>query len=118
MRILHLTLEKTAEPHVLHIKAVFGETEFEQLAGNLDHLCVFSTKMISEPSKATRTGARHSWAGWLFPKALQRRLETDDFDFERIKCGVVKYLDKLYVVHEVPRKGMSDLQENESRGKL
>ncbi|MBI4454748.1 MAG: hypothetical protein HY644_02495 [Acidobacteria bacterium] len=108
MRILKV--EKTAEPHVVRITAVLGETEFEQLAGNLDHLCIFSTKTICEPSRATRTGARHSWAGWLlFPKCLQRQFKTENFDFERIKCGVVKYLDKLYIVHEVSRKSFGSL---------
>jgi hypothetical protein len=105
MRILNLENNKKAR--VIEIKAVLGETEFEQLAGDLDNLCLFSTKRVVEPSTAIKTGARHSYAKYLlFPVSLRRQYKTDDFDFEKLVCGVVKYRDKLFVLFGVPRKNV------------
>lgn len=114
-----LTLEKTKDPHVIEIKAVIGDTEFAQLAGDLDHLCVFAAKSINEQAAATKTGARHSWAKWLlFPKRLQRQFGTDNLNFEDVTCGVVRYLDKVYVVYVVygiPRKDLVPMKDENTK---
>ena len=42
-------------------------------------------------------------------------VRTDLLGFENIVCGVVKYLDKFYVIYGVPRKDLVPLkQENKS----
>ena len=105
MRILYL--EASKKPRGVEIKALLSDTEFNQLLSNLDNLCVFATKTINEPATAIKTGARHSFAKYLlFPAKLRRQFKTDDFDFENVTCGAVKYKDKLYVIYGVPRKHM------------
>lgn len=108
MRIL--TLENSKKPRGIEIRALISDTEFSQLISNLDHLCVFATKTIDEPAKVIRTGARHSYAKYLlFPVKLRRKFKADEFNFENITCGAVKYRDKLYVVFGVPKKNMVGL---------
>lgn len=106
MRILNVEDGKKRKGII--IKAIIGVPEFEQLAGNLDNLCVFATKTVTEPSSAIKTGARHSFAKYLlFPVKLRRRFKASDFDFEKIICGTVEYKDTLYVVYGVEKKAPS-----------
>ena len=101
-----IKLQKSTKPRGIEVRALMSDVEFEHLLGHLDHLCVFATKTISEPATTIKTGARHSYARYLlFPVRLRRQFKTDEFDFERISCGTVKYREKLYVVYAVPRKG-------------
>ena len=103
MRIVKIT--NSDKPNGIGIIGIMGSAEFEQLVGALDFLCVFSTKTIVERATAIKTGARLSHAKYLlFPVSLRRRFKTDEFDFEKIVCGSVRYRDKLYVIYEVPRK--------------
>jgi hypothetical protein len=100
-----LNLEASKRPRGIEIKALLSDTEFGQLLSQLDNLCVFATQTITEPATAIKTGARHSYAKYLlFPVKLRRQFKTDDFDFEKVECGAVKYRDKLYVIYGVPRK--------------
>jgi len=89
-------------------KGIIGVPEFEQLAGNLDNLCVFATKTVTEPSSVIKSGKRSQFSKYLlFPVALRRKFKTTDFDFEKLVCGVVEYKDALYVVYGVGRKAPS-----------
>lgn len=102
MIILHL--EQSQKPGAVEVRAIMDDAEFEQLIGNLDNLCVFAAKTITEPASAIQTGARHSYAKYLlFPVRLRRQFKTDDYDFDKIRCGVLKHKDKLYIIYEVPR---------------
>ena len=83
-----------------------SDTEFQHLLGNLRNLCVFAATTIDEPATAIKTGARHSYAKYLlFPVTLRREVRTDDYDFDKLSCGVIKYHDKLYVVYGLPTRG-------------
>lgn len=100
-----LTLEENNRPHSVEIKAVMGDTEFQQLLGRLDNLAVFATETINAPAAAIKTGARHSYAKYLlFPVKLRREFRTDGYDFDKLDCGVVRYRDKLYVIYGVDVK--------------
>jgi len=91
----------------IEIKATLAESEFDQLSSSLNNLCVFAIKAIKEETKCIKTGARHSHAKYLlFPKALRRKLNTSDFDFEKLTCGTVEFEDKLFVIFGLPRKGL------------
>lgn len=98
-------LEAGKKPNSVEIKALMGASEFRQLLGYLDNLCVFETKTIVEHSSVIKTGARHNCAKYLlFPVKLRRKFKTDEFDFEKISCGKVEYKDSLFVIYKVPRK--------------
>ena len=108
MRIL--TLEENSRPHHVEIKALLGETEFQQLLGRLDNLAVFATEAIDEPAAAIKTGARHSYAKYLlFPVKLRRQFKTDGYDFNNLSCGVVKYRETLYVVYGLQKKSAEEV---------
>jgi len=103
--LIILNLEQGQKPGTVEVKAIMEDAEFEQLVGNLDNLCVFATKTVTEPSSAIQTGARHSFARYLlFPVRLRRQFKTDEFDFDKLLCGAVEQKDKLYVIYGVPRK--------------
>ena len=97
--------KSTKPPRGIEIRALLSDVEFEHLLGNLDRLCVFATKTINEPATTIKTGARHSYAKYLlFPVRLRRLFKLDDFDFNKIACGAVKYRDKVYIIYGLPRK--------------
>lgn len=103
MRILRI--EDSRKPNGIEIRGLMGNAEYEQLVGNLDNLMVVATRTITERATVTLTGARHSAAKYLlFPVRLRRQFKTDEFDFEKLLCGSLRYKDKLYIVYEVPRK--------------
>lgn len=103
MRILNV--EDSKKKHGVIIRAIMGEPEFKQLVGNLDNLCVFATKTLTEPATFIKTGARHSFAKYLLlPVALRRKLKTDEFDFEQLACATIEYKDKVYVVYGVGKR--------------
>lgn len=113
MKIIHL--ENIKKIRGVEIRAIIGNAEFLQLLGNLENLCVFAISTISEPATSIKTGARHSYAKYLlFPVKLRRQFKTDDYDFEELTCGTVKYKDKLYVIYGVPRKGAVPRPQKES----
>ena len=94
-----------SRPDTVVIVGLVGGAEFRQLAGNLTSICLCATKTIVEKSSIIKTGARHSHAKYfLFPATLRRRFKTEEFNFEKIVCGSVRYRDKLYIIYEVPRK--------------
>ena len=102
-----LRLENSKKPNGIVITALLGDAEFKQLVGDLDNLCVFARKTIGERATAIKTGAKHSYAKYLlFPVKLRRQFKADEFDFQKIGCGSLKYRDKLYVIYEVPKKGI------------
>lgn len=104
MRII--SLEDGHRPHGMEIRAAVSNIEFRQLDGNLDNLCVFATRTISEPSSAIKTGARHNYAKYLLlPVRLRRQFRTDSYDFDELRCGAMTYKDKLFVIFAIPRKG-------------
>lgn len=102
MMILHL--EQSQQPNAVEVKARMEDSEFEQLLGNLDELRVFASKTIIEPASVIQTGARHSYAKYLlFPVKLRRQFRTDEYDFEKLRCGALKHREKLYIIYEVAR---------------
>ena len=102
-----LDLHKSKKPRGIEIRALLSDVEFEHLLGNLDSLCVFATKTIGEPASVIKTGARHSYTKYLlFPVKLRRQFKTDQYDFENISCGTIKYREKLYMIYGVERKGL------------
>ena len=103
MKILHV--ENSDRPNGVEIRALMGETEFKQLLGYLDNLCVFATRTCNQPAKAIRTGARASYSKWLlFPAKLRKQFKTDEFDFGKVLCSTVSYREKVYVVYEIPKR--------------
>lgn len=97
----------------IEIKATLAESEFDQLSSSLNNLCVFAIKAINEETKCIKTGARHSHAKYfLFPKALRRKLNTSDFDFEKLTCGAVEFMDKVFVIYGVERKELIAPKKN------
>jgi len=106
LMILHL--EQSQQPNSVEVKARMEGSEFEQLLGNLDGLRVFASKTITEPASVVQTGARHSYAKYLlFPVKLRRQFQTDEYDFEKLRCGALRYRERLYVIYEVGRKGLN-----------
>lgn len=110
IKILHI--ENSKKPNGVVIRALMGQTEFKQLLGNLDNLCVFSTAAVNEPTSYTKTGARHSHAKYLlYPKKLRAKFKKEEFDFEKLSCGTVEYRDKLFVIYGVERKNVIPKQK-------
>ena len=111
MRILKL--EENKKNNGVIIKALLGTGEFTQLGGHLKNLVLFAVKTIDEPTKAIKTGARHSYARYfLLPICIRKRFKTDTHDFENIKCGAVEYKDGLFVVFRLPRKDSIQANDN------
>jgi hypothetical protein len=114
MDVKILTLEENSKPHSVEVKALLGDTEFQQLLGRLDNLAVFATEAIDEPATAIKTGARHSFAKYLlFPVKLRRQFKTDGYDFSKLSCGVMKYRDTLFVIYGVQKKATEDVASKE-----
>ena len=102
-----LNLRKSPASDVVDIDGRMEGEEFKQLGGELDNLRLFALTLITEAASVIQTGARHQFATYLlFPIKLRRRYKTDDFDYRKAKCGVFTNRDKLYVVYEVPTKGI------------
>jgi hypothetical protein len=100
-----LKMENREDKDGVIIEALIGNGEFRQLAGYLDWLVSFSANTISEPARAIKTGARHSYARYLLlPIKIRKRFKVDTHDFENIKCGAVEYRDMLFVIYGVPNK--------------
>lgn len=100
-----LDIRRSKKPKGVEITALLGIAEHLQLLGHIDSLCVFSSKTISEPTTLTRTGARNNFAKYLlFPAKLRRLYSADEYDFEKLTCGILKYKDRLYVIYGVPMK--------------
>lgn len=101
--MLITNVKNGAKRHLIEITAVLGDTEFEQLGGQLKGICVFSPVRISERASYTLTGARHATTKYLLlPKTLRREFRPGDFDFEKLQCGFIKYLDRIFIIYSVP----------------
>ena len=88
------------------LKSVVSTAEFKRLNGCLKDLVVFPAERVTEPTKAIKTGARHSYARYLLlPVKLRRIFRTDTHDFENIKCGAVECDGELFLVFGLERKG-------------
>lgn len=82
-----------------------GEAEFKQLQGNIRNICMLAIDTVTESVKVTRTGAPHSYAKWfLLPVKMRARYKTDEYDFEKVRCGCVEYKEKLFFVYLVGKK--------------
>ncbi len=111
MQIWNIT--KSKEPGGFDVKGLLGGAEFKQLAGNLQDLCVFSRSTITKPTSAIKTGARHSYAKYLlFPSALRRQFKTEAYDYGRLRCGVLRSRDSVYVIYAVPSVGAPTSEPN------
>ena len=111
-----LNLRQSPAPDVVEIDARMDVAEFKQLGGELDNLCIFAVKAITNQASAIQTGARHQFASYLlFPIKLRRQFKTDEFDFRKVTCGAFTRRNKLYVVYEVPQKGLGASFDDESR---
>ena len=115
MRILHF--KNRNKRHSVRITALMGAAEFRQLMGYIENLCLFATKTITEPSSFIKTGARHNCAKYLlFPVRLRRQFKIDDFDFSNLTCGTVEYMDKAYVIYQLPRCQGADSRDRKDEG--
>jgi len=92
------------------IKTLAGEPEFRHLRGFTDHICMFATQTIDQPSKITKTGARHSFAKWLLlPVKLRNKFESSEYDYGRIKAGYVEFQNSVYFIFRVDKKGLESV---------
>ena len=99
------TLKQGEEDGHFAVSALLTQEEYAELQGRLDDLRVFAATLIDEPASTIKTGARHSYAKYLlFPVKLRRRWRTDQFDFEKLRCGVLNHEGTLYVIYAVPGK--------------
>jgi len=97
------------------VKALLGSGEFRQLRGYLNNLVLFAMRTIDEPTKAIKTGARHSYARYfLLPIKIRKIFRTDTHNFENIKCGAVEYKDRLFVVFCMNKKMIGATEEGKT----
>ncbi len=72
--------------------------------GHVDDLIVLAPKTITEPSSITRTGAKHNRAKWLLvPKNVRRQFKCEDFDCDRILCGLSAASTLLCITFILPK---------------
>lgn len=118
VRLKILDLKNSRSPNGVEIKALMGSSEFKQLNGELNNLCVFATESISEPTTIKKTGARHSYASYfLFPVKMRRQFKTDEHDFENLRCGRIEYRDKSFIIFSIPQKpGLIPQREDAQTG--
>ena len=103
MKFLELYRDKSSNSLIL--KVLLGELEFRNLKGFTDHICMFSTQTINQPSRITKTGARHSCAKWfLLPVKLRAQFLTEEYDYKNAKAGFVKYKDCVFFVYRINKK--------------
>lgn len=99
------TLRKAESEGRLRIEGELTEQEYAELNGRLQGLRVFCADQISEPASVIKTGARHTYAKYLlFPVSLRRAWRADEYDFNRLRCGVLPSKETLYVIYAVPAK--------------
>lgn len=98
-------LKRADEDGNLEVVGQLSSQEYAELQGTLEDLRVFSIKRVSEPASSIKTGARHSYAKYLlFPVTLRRQWRTEQYDFEKLRCGVLPHEDILFVIYAVPAK--------------
>lgn len=103
MKILNVT--KAEAPGELVVRTMMREEEFRSLMGHLDDLIVLAPKTITEPSSITRTGAKHNRAKWLLvPKNVRRQFKCEDFDCDRILCGLSAASTVLCIAFILPKR--------------
>jgi len=79
---------------------------------------MFAIQTITEPVKATKTGARHSFAKWLLlPKKLRSNYNADDYDYEKVKAGYVEFKDSVLFIYRVRKKLFADTSGKEEENK-
>lgn len=92
----------------MKVHAFLSQTEFKQLAGHVENLCLFSSDTISEYASCIKTGARHSYAKYLLlPVVFRRQFQTLEYDFEMLKCGVLELTDCVFVIYKIPKQGLT-----------
>lgn len=97
------------------LKVLAGEPEFRHLNGHTDHICMFATQTIEEPSKTTKTGARHSFAKWLLlPVKLRNKFEKDEYDYAKIEAGYVEYQEGIFIIFRLNKKGLEIVPEKKT----
>lgn len=80
-----------------------SKEEYKQLRGNINDLCMFAVEAIAEPTKAIKTGARHSAAKWLLlPVCLRAKYKGLDYNCVRVNC--IEYGDMVFFVYALKRK--------------
>lgn len=85
-----IKLEQSKKPRAIEIRAILGDTEFGQLLGALDELCVFSTADVKEPAGIIKSGKRSQFAKYaLIPISIRHDHKTDEYDFSQLKAGAV-----------------------------
>ena len=67
------------------------------------------------PTKAVKTGARHTYARYLLlPATLKRSFQTESRDFDDIKCGIIEFRNGLDVILSLAREGLgADYNESD-----
>lgn len=99
------------------LKVLVGEPEFRHLRGFTDQICMFAIQTIDEPAKATKTGARHSFAKWLLlPAKLRAKFETEEYDYSEVRAGFVEYKDSVFFIYRVSKTGLSATFGQEKEG--
>ena len=92
----------------IEVDAVLKMLEFKKLAGDLDHVVIFSDETITEKSSVVLTGARANRAKYfLFPSKLRRHIKMDHYDYKNIKVGYVEHEGELFIIHRVKRNSFS-----------
>lgn len=98
-----LSLEEEGDSYLL--KASMKKEEFRNLLGIMDGLIIFASQNIDVPTKAIKTGARHSFARYLLlPISIRKLFKTETHDFDDIKVGMVEFEGDVYVVYRVMEK--------------
>lgn len=104
MRIVNVNNDRV--PEGIDIHADISPEEFEQLGGELEDLKVFARQTLEDPASIIRTGAKNTYAKYLLvPSRLRKEHPTTRYDFDRVRCGLLKDEEWLYVIYAVPRKG-------------
>jgi len=99
-----LRTDNSATRKGLIISALLGQSEFEQLHGCLEDLCLFSTKLFTDRATFVKTGARHSMVKYvLVPTAQRAKLKLSEHDFDNLTCASVTYRDSVFLIYKVPR---------------
>ena len=111
MSVRILRLEHRDKKNGVILKVQLGDSEFRQLQGSLNNICLVALDMINEPVRVTKTGARHSYAKWfLVPVKMRVQYKAEDFDYENAQLGCVEYRDKVLFVYVVGKKDFGVLK--------
>ena len=80
---------------------------------------MFATKTIDNPTKITKTGARHSFAKWLLlPVKLRNQFIAEEYDYSNVKAGFVQYKDCVFFIYKVGKKVLGATKKSETNKNL